>query len=136
MPAVQNFCAELSVPFVPFTVTTRLTKGLNMNGKEWEKGSQCTYKLPSDPKTVDYRIGVVQCFYTATVRGKECLFAAINESHVFNEINTLKVVDITHPRSAHHVVHLDYIYSLVMFAEYWDPHANHLRIVLHVAFTR
>jgi hypothetical protein len=124
------------VPYVPFDQTTKLTAGLHMNGKEWVKGSQCTYKLPTDTKTEPFRIGVVQCFYTARVHGKEQLFVAIQESYVCNSILGLSIVDTSHPRSALRIVHLDYLYSLVMFGTYWEPRTAHLKVVLHVAFAQ
>lgn len=107
-----------------------------MNGKEWEKGSKCTYLLPTDPKSTRQRLGVVECFYTVSVSGKEELFVSIKESHVFNYIIGLSIIDTTHPVSPRHVIHMDYLESLVMYATYWNAQAAHLKVALHIAYTR
>ena len=107
-----------------------------MNGKNWQKGSQCRSLLPTDPISTSTRIGVVQCFYTAVVDGSKCLFVSIKESHLFNTISNLSVVDIIHRGTPQHLIHLEHVRSLVVYSAYWDTNATHLKIVLHVADTR
>ena len=86
-----------------------------MNGKEWQTGTQCIYLLPTDPQSKRLRFGVVECFYTVIVSGRETL-VSIKESFVLNNMIGLYIIDTSHPVSPRHIVHLDYVSSLVMYA--------------------
>ena len=114
--AVHLHCRDLGVLYVPFVETHKIRGGVDLNGKNWEEGTGCTYLLPTDPIARGSRVGVVSCFYTAMVSDVECLFVSIKQSHVVNKIVGLRIIDNNHiDHNIHdHILHIEHVKSLVL----------------------
>ena len=117
---------------------TKLTGQLHINGFKWQQGCQCRYRLPTDHASQRaLRIGVLDyCVLVPSLRGEDVLMACVIESHLFNRINGLEIVDVTHASPRTSIVHISHIVSLVVFVPYWVLQARHLKVVLHVAYNR
>ena len=139
--AIQAHCNQAQIePGDLSGWLTTITKHLHLNGHKWKRGTQCRYRLPTDIASQrSLRIGILDyCVVvpTAADDGSDFLIAAVIESHLFNTINGLAIVDVTHAPPRASLFHISHIVSLVMFADYWDARARHLKVVLHVASTR
>ena len=63
---------------------------------------------------------------------------SIKDSRVVNNIVALRIIDniyIDHTNISH-ILHIEHVQSLVVMTPYWDLIVHHLKVVLHVAFTR
>jgi hypothetical protein len=117
---------------------TQLTGQLHLNGYKWKQGTKCRYRLPTDNASMrTLRIGILDyCVVVPVDGGEEFLMACVVESFLHNTINGFDVVDVNHASPRTSLLHISHIVSLVMFASYWDTRARHLKVVLHVEYTR
>ena len=150
--AVRAHCEQAEIEASDLSVhLTYLTGQIHINGYKWKQGSPCRYRLPTDITAdlnalrrrtipglpiIHWRIGILDyCVVVPTDQG-EIIMACVIESHLFNTINGLDVVDLDHASPRTSLFHLSHINSLVMFADYWEPRARHFKVVLHVSKTR
>jgi hypothetical protein len=136
--AVQSHCLQAQIR--PGDISgwlSKLTGQVHISGHKWKQGTQCRYRLPTDPARHALRIGVMDHWVVVpTDGGPDFLIACVVESHLFNTINGFDVVDVTHASPRTSMFHISHIVSLVVFVSYWEPQARHLKVVLHVASTR
>lgn len=85
---------------------TELTGQIHINGYKWGRGHQCRYRLPTDLRSNTlFRIGVLDKCTVVPTNAGELLFAYVVESHLFNTINGMDIVDVTHASPRTSIIH-------------------------------